>query len=187
MVFVSAVRWDVARGGVVLDCAVLVVTEPVFRRLGGYEGRLVGVACGKVVQVVVEVEEMRLWREVLPAWVERCRGGMWAHREGCEYYHAAEGVWRAPVSVEPGKEVVCGCGKGVFPDNCGADVHAWEMFRPHCVQAAIPALFASVLAEDVIPDFGKTASAREEQEKKDSVSVSACRNCGTERQKTATI
>ncbi|KAH6632446.1 hypothetical protein F5144DRAFT_650490 [Chaetomium tenue] len=181
MVFVSALRLDWVQRAVVLDCAVMVMTGPVFRRLGGYEGRLVEAACGKVVEVMVDAEEMGLWREVLPAWVERCRGGMWEHKEGCVYYHVAEGVWRAPVSGEMGGEVVCGCGKGVFPDGWGADVPAWELFRPHCVRAAIPALFASALAEDVIPNFRDLASAREEQETRDGVSVSACRNCGAEK------
>ena len=47
---------------------------------------------GGVVVIKVDGEEMRLWKEVLPAWVERCRGGEWVHREGCEYYHrVAEG------------------------------------------------------------------------------------------------
>jgi hypothetical protein len=186
LVFVSALRMDLARRAVVLDCGVLAMTERVFERLGAYLGKLVGLGgAGGVVVVVVDAEEMRLWREVLPAWVERCRGGLWAHKEGCEYYCAEEGVWKAPVSVEMWEKVVCGCGKGVFPEGWGADIPLWAMFEKHCVRAAISPLFASALAEDVVLSFKELASVcgRETAGEEEQDNVNGCRNCGTEKSK----
>jgi hypothetical protein len=108
---VESMRLDLARRTVVLDCAVLVVTAEVLRVLeeSGNIAKLMTPSQGYGV-VKVDKEEMRLWKEMLPSWVERCRE--WKHREGCEY--GRDGTWKAPVSVEMGGEVVCGCGKGVF-------------------------------------------------------------------------
>ncbi|KAK3294192.1 uncharacterized protein B0H64DRAFT_324905, partial [Chaetomium fimeti] len=99
-----------------------------------------------------------------------------------------DGVWRAPVSVEMGEEVVCGCGKGVFPEGWGADLPMWGMFEKHCVRAAISPLFPSALAEDVIPRIQDIASAPgdehlEEEEEGRNNGVSGCRNCGEEKSK----
>jgi hypothetical protein len=168
-------RLDLARRTVVLDCAVLVVTGEVLKVLEerGNVERLVTPSPGYGV-VKVDAEEMRLWKEMLPAWVERCRE--WTHRERCEY--GRDGTWNAPVLVEMGGEVVCGCGKGVFPAGWKVDVPMWEAVKGHCVRAAIAPLFPSALAEDVIPDLGGNTPDEGSGGAVEGDGISGCRTCG---------
>ncbi|AEO58629.1 hypothetical protein MYCTH_95272 [Thermothelomyces thermophilus ATCC 42464] len=90
----------------------------------------------------------------------------------------------APVSVDMGEEVVCGCGKGVFPAGWEPDVPMWEVVKRFCVRAAISPLFASVLVEDVMPDvepFGPGLGQDGRKEKGDG--VTGCRSCAREKSK----
>ncbi|KAK4154968.1 hypothetical protein C8A00DRAFT_42357 [Chaetomidium leptoderma] len=91
----------------------------------------------------------------------------------------------APVSVEMGEEVVCGCGKGVFPAGWAVDnmpPPMWEVVKGACVRAAISPLFASALVESVVPDFGCQVGSGL-GEGGDSGLISGCRNCGKQESK----
>ncbi|KAK4249019.1 hypothetical protein C7999DRAFT_30550 [Corynascus novoguineensis] len=178
-IFPSTLRLDLARRTVLLDCAVLPVTYGILPTLER-SGFLAAVGDQGGVHIKVDGDELRLWKEVLPAWVERCRAGEWAHRERCEY-RVGPGRYRAPVSVEAGQEVVCGCGKGVFPVGWEVDVPMWEVVKRYCVRAAISPLFANALVEDVMADvetLGLTLG-REKEGKGDG--VTGCRNCAREK------
>ncbi|KAK4125785.1 hypothetical protein N657DRAFT_631994 [Parathielavia appendiculata] len=143
LIFVESMRLDLARRTIVL-----VVTRAVLLALG--VGYLMELMWPKedVVGQLVDGEELRLWKEMLPSWVERC--GEWKHREGREY--GREGKWKAPVSVEAGEDVLCVCGKGVFPMGWKVDARIWETVKGYWVRAATPPLFASALAENMMPD-----------------------------------
>ncbi len=62
--------------------------------------------------VTIDDEELKLWRQVLLALVERCRD--LKHRSTCEYIAAS----KIPLSTEDaGAPVLCSCGTGILPDN----------------------------------------------------------------------
>ncbi|KAG7287239.1 hypothetical protein NEMBOFW57_006745 [Staphylotrichum longicolle] len=213
IIFVSSLRLDLARRTVLLDCAVLTLTRATKRALegagffaalgsagsaGGRRGGR-GERGGGIVHIKADADEMDLWRAVLPAWVERCRE--WAHKaDACEYYRtsaaataatAGAGVFRAPVSSSSseaeGGEAVCGCGKGVFPEgwDTGMGVPMWEMVKGFCVRAAIAPLFASALAEEMLPEFGELVAGMRrlgeesgEGERSGRGGRTECRSCG---------
>lgn len=185
MLFVSSLRLDCARRTVLLDCAVLPLTPAIVTAFekSGFVAQLMEYPSRGATHVKVDGEEMRLWKEVLPAWVERCRGGAWSHREGCEYRDAT-GRYRAPIGVGMGEEVVCRCGLGVFPTGWAVEnAPMWEAVRGLCVRAAISPLFPSALAEDVLPDLDdlRARVARAPQAAGDAPAeddVARCRGCG---------
>ncbi|KAL2138755.1 hypothetical protein VTI28DRAFT_6314 [Corynascus sepedonium] len=178
-IFPSTLRLDLARRTVVLDCAVLPVTYGILPTLER-SGFLAAVGDQGAVHIKVDADELRLWKEVLPAWVERCRGGGWAHRERCEY-RVGPGRYRAPVSVEVGEEIVCRCGKGVFPVEWELDVPMWEVVKSYCVRAVISPLFANALVEDVMTDVETLGLKLDREEEGKGDGVTGCRNCGREK------
>ena len=92
-------------------------------------------------------EEVAVWKQFLPAVVERCR--TWSHTPNCEYTPAG----RIPLSVEPTVHpAICGCGRGRnLPDKV-ADVpdEFWNALRPYATRAAISPLFAVSYLEPVV-------------------------------------
>lgn len=178
-IFPSALRLDLARRTVVLDCAVLPVTYGILPTLER-SGFLAAAGDQGAVHIKVDADELRLWKEVLPAWVERCREGGWAHRERCEY-RVGPGRYRAPVSVEVGEEIVCGCGKGVFPVEWEVDVPMWEVVKSYCVRAVISPLFANAVVEDVMTDVETLGLKLDREEEGKGDWVTGCRNCGREK------
>jgi hypothetical protein len=63
----------------------------------------------------------------------------------------------------------------------------WRVVREYCVRAAISPLFASALAEDVVPSLEEMMAAGVEDEGPEKEvkgdGVSGCRNCGKGRSK----
>ncbi len=180
LLFVSSLRFDAARRTVLLDCAMLELTQSVLASFTDDEvvARAVKESRGGTSEFIVGEEEMQVWREVLPAWVERARGGAWSHREGCEYRGCS-----APVGPEMDGEVVCRCGRGVFPAGWAvADSPMWEVVKGSCVQAAITPVFASALAEDLMVDIQEVLAVSAPRVPEGASitkdGVTRCRNCG---------
>ena len=127
IVLISSLKLDHGNRTVVLDCAVLPLTHQLMPRLGPFLGGLHGRLC----QIKVDAEEMQLWKQNLPAMVERCRS--WPHQARCEYRAQS----RIPLSTENGEAVVCSCGSGKFPAGFITDVPKWKSVSRHFVRAAI--------------------------------------------------
>ncbi|KAL2195570.1 hypothetical protein P885DRAFT_70208 [Corynascus similis CBS 632.67] len=89
--------------------------------------------------------------------------------------------YRAPVSVEVGEEIVCGCGKGVFPVEWEVDVPMWEVVKSYCVRAVISPLFANAVVEDVMTDVETLGLKLDREEEGKGDWVTGCRNCGREK------
>ena len=92
---------------------------------------------------------IQIWKELLPAYVERCR--TWEHDpERCEYLHRAgkTGVI-TPMDVD-GEEssVLCSCGNGRLPDNERVPSEVWEMTNRHLVRVAISLPFGCPFVEE---------------------------------------
>ncbi|KAK3304728.1 uncharacterized protein B0T15DRAFT_251800 [Chaetomium strumarium] len=201
LLFVSALRLDLANRTVVLDVAALPLYDALMPRIAGALGALrkQGVV---VVQVKVDDAELRLWKYVLPACVERCRT-TWAHRGGgggCEYYAGVGGPRAPPLEVENGRPLLCTCGNGVFPDGFLGEggpngVPQWRSVAKYAVRAALsPAFFCPLVDEldsfldemrDKIDPFKKEEQEEEEEEEGSGSQTQkgGCRVCGADKAK----
>ncbi|KAI1359296.1 hypothetical protein F5Y08DRAFT_332439 [Xylaria arbuscula] len=136
VILASALRLDLANRAVMLDCAVLPLHDALMPDVMGSLAKLQGFG---VVVVKVNDAELRLWRQALPAYVERCRN--WTHRDNCKY--AISGS--IPLYTRNGKRVLCSCGNGKFPPNFISNVPGWTGLSK----------YAAPFAEDMYsPDLG---------------------------------
>ncbi|OJJ48721.1 hypothetical protein ASPZODRAFT_62802 [Penicilliopsis zonata CBS 506.65] len=133
LIFVADLRLDISNQTVVLDAAAIPMYDelkPQLKFLLSTLGTL------GVVAIVVDDKELLAWKHALPVFTERCRD--WEHIPSCSY--AVSG--KVPVSVEEGKEVLCACGRGKFPDGYGIpQTGAWGLAMPHATRMAIPLCF----------------------------------------------
>ena len=125
----SAVRIDLFHGTVTLDCAVLQTHVAEFVATATSEG---------LCSMELSVRGMELWRNTLPAFVERCRS--WHHHDGCEYAAKNARVPRGPC-------LLCSCGNGQFPAGF-VDHHQlpWDSASLCAVRAAISPAFCAPFA-----------------------------------------
>ena len=138
LVFVSCLRLDLANHTVVLDAAILPLHEPLMPYLRSFLEKLTGT---ELCTVIVDDDELRLWKEMIPAWVERCR--QWGHRPSCEYLSKS----RIPLSVEHGQNPICSCGERTLPSRYSFDVPRWKLAAKYAVQAAISPSFSVPFVE----------------------------------------
>ncbi|KAI1792264.1 hypothetical protein LXA43DRAFT_1133680 [Ganoderma leucocontextum] len=142
--FVDKIRFDVAAHTVVCDAFVLPLCPPLMRTMGPLFVELLNRG---VVNVRVYGGEMRAWKRLLPALVERCRT-TWTHGANCEY--VATG--KIPLELETGEgDPLCGCGRGKDVDGMLRD-GLWKKFAPFVTRVAISPLFAVSYLE---PVFGR--------------------------------
>src|SRR6266480_1773822 len=98
LIFVASLKLDVANQTVVLDSAILPLTNSLMPRLSSFLGTL---SAMKLCSIKVDTIELKFWRQVLPAMVERCR--TWEHLPNCEYLTES----RIPLSLENGEPLLC--------------------------------------------------------------------------------
>lgn len=144
LIFVSSLKLDVASHTVVLDSAVLPLTHKLMPRLHSF---LAVFSALKFYNIKVDADELRLWREILPAMVERSR--TWEHRADCEYLTES----RIPLSVENGQAVLCSCGNGQLPTEFITGVPQWGSVSKHFTRAALSPCFPAPFSEQLF-DFG---------------------------------
>ncbi|KAI0430889.1 hypothetical protein F5Y09DRAFT_330747 [Xylaria sp. FL1042] len=95
-----------------------------------------------IASITVDDAQLQLWRQILPAWVERCR--CWKHREGCEYKRYE----KIPLDSGKFQRLLCRCGNGIFSTDSYRDIHEWPLLKPLFVQAAISPVFVAPFAGD---------------------------------------
>lgn len=93
--------------------------------------------------IKVDDDESRLWKEMLPALVERCR--QWEHRPSCEYKAKAQ----IPLSVENGQTPLCSCGNRRFPPRFISGIPKWDLVSKYAVRAAISPSFSVPFVEQI--------------------------------------
>lgn len=144
-----------------LDAAILALHDDVVPEIKNF---LSGFSKLPVVGIDVNEEELELWKEMLPAYIERCRE--WSHLPTCEY--KAEGI--IPISFSPEKQFLCSCSNGTLPPNFITGVPNWGTGAKYMVRAAISSLFAVPFVDPVfhIPGFKWTPDAKS----------NICRTCG---------
>jgi hypothetical protein len=139
IIFVTAVRLDLASHGFVADAQVLTLSENMVHKVRetlsaiDKERRLIEFRGGEAVA----------WKQLLPALVERCR--TWKHGRNCEYLAKK----KVPLSLEYDGDPLCSCGKGkdVTPEFLRED--GWKSAIPFVTRIAIGPLYGVPYAENV--------------------------------------
>ncbi|KAG8164407.1 hypothetical protein KVR01_006325 [Diaporthe batatas] len=170
LVFPNKLRIDLATRTVVMDSAILPLHEEIMPKLPRFLGALTQRG---VVQVIVDKAEMRMWKQVLPAWVERCRTD-WSHSDECEY----RATGKIPLTdQQDDAQFLCSCGQGVFPSDFTLDsVPEWlSVARKYCTRAAISPVFWAPFADQVyMPPMDNLEIPK---------TSGGCNACGAERKK----
>ncbi|KAI1746842.1 hypothetical protein F4782DRAFT_552975 [Xylaria castorea] len=144
VILASNLRINLADRAVVLDCAILPLHAALIAEL---KDPLLALSSRGMVGIHVSDAELRLWRHVTPAYVERCR--TWSHRASCEYKHAN----KIALSIETNEQLLCTCGNGDFPPNFISNVPPWTALAKYAVRAAIsPAFWAPFMDDIYRPD-----------------------------------
>ena len=120
-----------------------------------------------VCTINVDDDELRLWREVLPAMVERCR--QWEHRPSCEYKAKAQ----IPLSIKNGQPLLCSCGNGTLPLRLISGIPKWDVVSKHAVRVAISPSFSIPFVEQIFEASRAQIAA--------DIFDNRCRNCGKEK------
>ena len=151
LILPSCLRLDASNGTVAIDAAIIILTAHLAEVIKDFLFTITQIG---VCQIKVRENEARLWRQVLPSYVERCR--TWPHHASCEYNTSA----KIPLAVEHGENPLCSCGLGVFPHKFLAESRIpkgqWQAVSKYAVRAAISPSFFSPFVEE--PQTGKGAT-----------------------------
>ncbi|TFY66981.1 hypothetical protein EVG20_g4108 [Dentipellis fragilis] len=139
--FISDIRYDLHSHTMVCDGYVLPLQPDLLQRIQRNFSELV--EKGKMVDLTTRGDEMRAWKQLLPAFVERCRSS-WQHGENCEYM--AQG--RIPLTEEMEHYPLCSCGKGKDTEGMNK-VALWRKFAPYVTRVALSPLFAVSYLESI--------------------------------------
>lgn len=138
LVFASRLRLDLANHTVVLDVAILPLHGSLMPNRGSFLTKLTAIG---LCNILVDDDELVLWREILPVWVERCR--QWEHRPSCGYLAKS----KIPLSIDSGQNPICSCGEGTLPSNYATGIPAWHLAAKYAVRAAISPSFSVPFVE----------------------------------------
>ncbi|KAI0533972.1 hypothetical protein GGR58DRAFT_520809 [Xylaria digitata] len=170
MILVHSLRMNPSDRSVVLDCAVIPLYPPNSVEIRNFLFKyIVGT---KNNTISANDEEIELWRQVLPAYVERCR--TWAHRADCEYARAG----KVPLTTEDSKQFLCSCGNGQFPPDYKIDAPDWDKVKKYAVRAAIsPAFWAPFVDSVYLEPDGKGCPVCGHTTRADGGPLLSCSGC----------
>ncbi|KAI2779934.1 hypothetical protein F4815DRAFT_163899 [Daldinia loculata] len=166
LIFVRAIRINGAEGSVVADAAVIPITRQLIDS-GEIETFLYILRELQICAINVNDEELVLWKEVLPAFAERCR--TWSHGPKCEYKKSRATI---PLSTEMGKQFMCSCGNGKLPDGF-ISLPDWNSAASkYATRVAISPTFSVPFVEDIVDLDLLNAQGSLER-----LHMDKCRNC----------
>jgi len=139
--FISDLRFDLSSHTVICDGFVLPLTPQLVLVLKNELGRLVHQ--GNMENIAALEGEMKAWKQLLPALVERCRSS-WRHGANCEYL--AQG--KIPLTEEMESDPLCSCGRGKDTEGM-TKVPLWRKLAPYVTRVALSPLFAVSYLETV--------------------------------------
>ena len=105
VIVANALRFDFDNASIVLDAYVVCMTKNRTQKMALLGKVLEG---GNMCKVKMSRDEEALFKHMLPAMVERCRGTSWNHLQDCSYFKSD----RVPLSTEHGQSAICSCGQG---------------------------------------------------------------------------
>lgn len=178
----SSLRLDAANSTVVLDAAILPLTLPLVHKIRPFLEEINELPSATL---TVDDNELRLWKEVIPAMVERCR--TWEHKSTCEYREKSH----IPLSVKDGESPICSCGNGQLPAKFIA-VPRWNSVSRYATRIAISPSYSVPFIEEIIPpEILSSAAARNQSSSNANISsvlvpssstlldgLNECHNCG---------
>lgn len=132
LIFVSSMRLDLGSQTVVLDTGVLPLTRSLVPRIARF---LSAVMERGFCRIKVDGEELKLWRQTLPSFAERCR--VWDHHSACD--HVTRLDQRTGEDVN---DVFCACSRGFLPEDFDKDVPNWADVAGLVTRAAISPIFS---------------------------------------------
>ncbi|KAM5543909.1 hypothetical protein V8D89_002526 [Ganoderma adspersum] len=141
LIFVDKVRFDLSVHAMVCDAFVLPLSDVIMPRITQAFQLLLPRG---VENVKVYGQEMRAWKQMLPALVERCRA-TWVHGANCEY--AGRGKIPLELKLSEG-DPLCSCGRGKDVDGMMKD-GVWKRLAPFVTRIALSPLFAVSYLEPV--------------------------------------
>lgn len=141
IIFVSCLRLDLSNRTVVLDAAVLPLTDQLVPTIVTF---LRAITSAGMCSITADEEETTLWKKMLPAFVERCR--RWKHRPTCEYLKRSQ----IPLSLKTGEMMICSCGNGTVPKGLISGIPHWNTISKHVVRAAISPIFTPPFVEPAL-------------------------------------
>jgi hypothetical protein len=134
ILLIGGIRLDLASLTVVLDTAIIPLSDE--RMPGLAQGIRKLQNASPVLQLVTIGHEVAAWKQLLPAYAERCR--TWLHKANCEY--ASHGA--VPIGVKIDQNPICTCGEGVGFTSPEWNVPSWKDLLPFATRAAISPLFS---------------------------------------------
>ena len=137
--FVSSIRLDLSNRTVVLDAAALPLYDTLMPRITSFLQTLMDNR--GLCQINTTEAEMRVWKQVLPAMVERCR--TWSHKPSCQYLTDR----RVPLDIKRGQKILCSCGEGIMPAKFVTNVPQWSKVSHYAVRVAISPCFSAAMFE----------------------------------------
>ncbi|TFY57180.1 hypothetical protein EVG20_g8639, partial [Dentipellis fragilis] len=141
LLFISDVRYDLHSHTVVCDGYVLPLQHDLMQKIERDFNKLV-TSHGGPIRIPAYGDTMRAWKQLLPAFVERCRS--WHHRDDCEYVLQE----RIPLTEEMEQDPLCSCGRGKDIEGMNKEV-PWKKFAPYVTRLALSPLFAVSYLESV--------------------------------------
>ena len=137
--FVDAVRMDVSNQTVFFDAACIQLHDGL-----DFESSMAlpNPQDHDVLVIIADDDQVPFWKQFLPVFAERCR--QWTHKPSCEYRSNG----KIPLCTLPGKQYMCGCGIGVFPETYLEKTKESKMLCKHATRVAIPLIFSSPISPD---------------------------------------
>jgi hypothetical protein len=132
LIFVSCMRLDLGSQTVVLDAGVLPLTASLIPRIGRF---LSAILKRRFCRIKVDGEELKLWRQTLPLFAERCK--VWHHHSACD--QVTKMKQRTGDDVN---DVFCACSRGSLPEDFIADVPYWSDVAGLATRVAISPIFS---------------------------------------------
>ena len=190
LLFVSAIKLDLANHTVVLDTAVLPLSHKILRDgliqkfLGGIQESASLPQNRTIGMINVTETELKLWKQVLPAWAERCR--TWKHKSAsCEYLLTGEVP--PPESLEEGDTPLCSCGNGQLPPKFMVDLklpHLDYVLQKYATRIAISPVFSVQHVEECyLHDVPLPTGGRHKPEAVVPSAGERCTACGSDKKK----
>ena len=160
VIFVPTFRFDLASHTIVADAYVLPLNRD---RL-----RTVEIA-RELIYKELQGDDIAAWKRLLPVLAERCR--TWKHGPNCEFL-AKKSI---PLSLEPGNDPLCSCGKGKDVSAAFMKEKKWASAAPFVTRIAISPIFGVPCVEGggVFPDTPARRLDEEPEKLRD-----RCANCG---------
>ena len=162
VIFVTALRLDLASHGFVLDAQVLTLSEHMVHKVRD----TVGAIQWEARLIEFHGEEAVAWKRLLPAFAERCRA--WKHGQNCEYL-ARKTI---PLSLEYDEDPLCSCGKGKDVTPEFRKEKAWKSAIPYVTRIAISPLYSVPYVENVGRFVAGLVTAKPREPEKQ------CQKCG---------